>query len=334
MYNKLNIEQLLVFVVVILNIVVSISFVQARKPSLNLSLPVDIISAWVHSDSFIDDVYTFNLDGISDNLRRFIEAFDHTSGYSICINAKVKNFDNNSQETSEQCTSDTSVSFLTRNAKTLQLETGDIPIAIGSKKMGIVRYYIGARAHPSFFTQYVLTSICIGLTAVIDLVLLTMLVKRRRVCPTPDGQILSDTDATCTTLQAPIESDYKERIDTTFKIANSNKRYFALNQDILAVLYKHPYSEIVYKNGTATKIKCSLTDLEKSLPLNLLRVNRSALINLTQAKEHQSLEIITREKQSTIYFNLKDRKINLKITKQYHDTLLSSLEITTEGALQ
>ncbi|AUI87596.1 hypothetical protein BS333_14365 [Vibrio azureus] len=107
------------------------------------------------------------------------------------------------------------------------------------------------------------------------------------------------------------------RLTNIGKIIDRNKRVFAINKDLLYAEYEHPYTNTVYTNGKKERPRCSLAE-----SLDLVRLNRSTLVNSSLIKEFGDIQTKKDKKSYQLVLQVKSKSIGLEISKQSETTLL------------
>ncbi|MCG9577767.1 hypothetical protein L1D14_16190 [Vibrio tubiashii] len=287
----------------------------AKKQAPNHDLAGALIVAWTKTDSFLDDVYTFNIPGIKSSLENFLTAYEKSNiNAKMCIQVAVSSFSVDDRDVSEHCTKGTSIAELTSNASQITLHSGSVPITVASKQLAAVSYYLSQGEG--------LTYRGVGSSVITSIVFAEMLLIGSLVWVAKhllsQGNNNRQTE-TAPPLDTPSE---KQNLNNILKIVNSNKRAFAINEDITLVNYKHPYSEVIYKSGLSTKIKCSLTDLEQSFPIPLVRLNRSTLVKKELFESDENIDIKTNKDGHTVSIWIKGKEHELKVSSHYQDNLM------------
>jgi|GEM_PF-3506051 len=290
-------------------------FYLLKKPAPNHMLAGALVVAWTKTDSFLDDVYTFNIHGIRSSLKNFLAAYEQSNtNANMCIQVVVSSFSANDRDVSEHCTKGTSIPKLTANAANVALQTGSIPITIASKQLAVVSYYLarGQRALIGQITAYVFALMVLAeilLLCAFGVAIKSLLASKNSVAhqqPTEE-------------LEPSLE---QQSLNNIHKIINGNKRAFAVNEDVTLVTYKHPYSEIIYKSGLSTKIKCSLTDLEQSFPVPFVRLNRSTLVHKSLFDSSENVDIKASKDHHIVTIWIKGKQYELKVSNHYQDNLM------------
>lgn len=285
------------------------SLTNNKEPDFKLA--ASLITAWTQTDSFLDDVYTFNIRGIESSLEAFLVAYhDSDIDAHICIRVTINSLAFDNRDTTEHCTQGASVSLLTSNASNLDLRSGSVPTRIASKDLAIVDYFI-SKGNRALFNSpiwiFVLAVILCMSSFLIHYWVYTIDNSAAKKTPNRKPDKLSEAE---------------QSLANIYKVVNNNKRHFAINGDIIVVLYKHPYSELIYKTGLSNKIKCSLSDLEHSFSLPLVRLNRSTLINRDILTSGDYSDIKAYKEGYLVNLKIKGRCLDIKVSNHYRNNLL------------
>lgn len=297
-------------------IVITSYFLRTNHQESNYSLADALIAGWTKTDAFMDDVYTFNTHGIHSSLQRFIAAYEESDIHTnMCIQVTINSFDSNDRDITELCTKDSSIPRLTASASSVEMHSNSLPITIATKQLATVNYYLTQKPS-SFSSQYTSIDLSLFLVAlVLTAMAFVIAVKEIMVSPSPVKESLQSISP-----ELPAE---RQQLENIGKIINSNKRLFALNEDVVLISYHHPYSNVIYKSGLSTKLKCSLVDLEQSFPLALVRINRSTLVNQELLQVGDNIDIKALKNGHLVIISVKGQKHELKVSNHYKDNLLS-----------
>ncbi|NVP03143.1 LytTR family transcriptional regulator DNA-binding domain-containing protein [Photobacterium damselae subsp. damselae] len=87
-----------------------------------------------------------------------------------------------------------------------------------------------------------------------------------------------------------------EQVGNTLNVINNscngvNKKHFPLNDDVVYVEYKAPYSTIHYFNGTNRMMRVSLLELENCIYNCFVRIKRNMLVNKNQLSNCAKMEV-------------------------------------------
>ncbi|OAJ94058.1 hypothetical protein APB76_12680 [Vibrio bivalvicida] len=290
-------------------------FYIVKKQAPNHMLASALVVAWTKTDSFLDDVYTFNIHGIRSSLKNFLAAYEQSNtNANMCIQVTVSSFSADDRDVSEHCTKGASIPKLTANAANVTLHTGSIPITIASKQLAVVSYYL-ARGQRSLLGE--ITNFVLGLMVLAEILLLCAFSVAIKSLLTSKNSV--EHQQPIEKLDASLE---QQSLNNIHKIINGNKRAFAVNEDVTLVTYKHPYSEIIYKSGLSTKIKCSLTDLEQSFPIPFVRLNRSTLVHKSLFDSSENVDIKASKDHHIVTIWIKGKEYELKVSNHYQDNLM------------
>ncbi|WP_394144455.1 LytTR family DNA-binding domain-containing protein [Vibrio atypicus] len=282
----------------------------------NDSLAGALIEGWTKTDAFLDDIYTFNTDGIRSSLQRFISAYEQSNiDADMCIQVTIHSFTSNNRDILELCTADTSIPKLTTRASRIEVNSNSLPITMGNKKVAVVNYYLAEKL-TSFQDKYFVSSLNLFILAELLSFAAFFALMKLILLNHPPTKAYEENDA-------PVIPPERQQIENICKIINSNKRAFALNEDVVLITYSHPYSKVIYKSGLSTKIKCSLVDLEQSFPLALIRINRSTLVNQELLQVGDNVDIKASKDSHQVIINVKGQKYELKVSNHYKDNLLT-----------
>lgn len=285
------------------------SLTSNKEPDYKLA--ASLIMAWTQTDSFLDDIYTFNIRGIESSLEAFLIAY-HNSDIDahICIRVTISSLAFDNRDTTEHCTPQASVPLLTASASSLDLRTGSVPIRVASKDLAVVDYFI-SKGNRSLFNSPMWIFIFASMLCLSAFLILYSNLYIDQCIPVKASDKYRDK-----------LDNLEQNLSNIEKVVNSNKRHFAINEDVIVVFYKHPYSEVIYKTGLSNKIKCSLSDLEHSFSLPLVRLNRSTLINRDILASGDYSDIKSCEKGYLIHLKVKERTLDITVSNHYKSNLV------------
>ncbi|NVD07156.1 hypothetical protein FCU94_09560 [Vibrio sp. JPW-9-11-11] len=286
----------------------------ANNKQPDFKLAASLITAWTQTDSFLDDVYTFNIRGIESSLEAFLVAYhDSDIDAHICIRVTINSLAFDNRDTTEHCTQGASVTLLTANASNLDLRTGSVPIQVASKSLAVVDFFI-SKGNRTLFNSPVWVVILAIMLSIGAFLLHCWL------CRIDEPMAQKELDKS-----TGKRSETEQNLANIHKVVNNNKRYFAINDDIVVVVYKHPYSELIYKTGLSNKIKCSLSDLEHSFSLPLVRLNRSTLVNRDILANGECSDIKSLKEGYVVKLNIKQRTLDIKVSNHYKNNLVDTI---------
>ncbi len=265
-----------------------------------------MISLWVESPSFLDDVYTFNTDAIDEGVNRILKFYQNDIDRDICISVYVKSFSDktNESEAWSSCSPGNSMSKMT--SKNKEIKTNEFIISIGNDNLGTITYFM-ASSNTTIYRNIIIFI----LLAISYSVLLFICLRARS-----KNKVIIEKDQN------------QEKTTNITNIMNRNKRSFAIHKDVVYISYNHPYCHVFYRNGQQASLRCSLTELEKSFPtIDLVRVNRSISINEVLLMEQDIIK--TNLTNNSISIRIKNTKIDLIIGNSYKKYFL--IKVKGEG---
>ncbi|NOI26373.1 hypothetical protein [Vibrio mediterranei] len=219
---------------------------------------IGIIQSWTDSQSFKDSLYTFNIEGVRRELEDALTIVSqYINGYHVCISLELYNFTDDMHDVENLCTDGSSMSSIkASNGITI----GSFERYIGDKKLATLTYFIEGRTRSNIMTLLKYSSLLSVLLLVV-ISNLAMFYNRKNV-------VFKDSI-----------KDVDDSLEVLKCIFNKNKQSFAFNGNLICVEYEHPYSLLFYKNNRTLKIRASLSEIEKTNVLRMVKINRSVLFN-------------------------------------------------------
>lgn len=284
----------------VLNVVLIISFLYKEGDNHKKEFTKKLISAWTESDAFLDDVYTFNVQGITDSLTRLLSVYDGRNYKNVCVLLNLNSFSGGANEIREECTNDITVSSMINESSSHPIHIFDIPLNIGNKNLGSIKIYESHYRQNNllvFNILFFVSCFCITFFAIYYLLKFHISKKEK------ESLVMGLRDDT---------NKYERQLAALVKVIANNKQHFALNEDIVFVTYEHPYSNLFYKNGNTLSIRCSLLDLESLFFVDFIRLNKSTVVNKIFLKQ-----------EDTIFFHRNHSSVSIKIKKKDFEVNIS-----------
>lgn len=269
--------------------------------------------SWANSQSFLDEVYTFNVDGIAGRVESLILLYSRTQPeISICISVEINSFSHDDSEDRTYCSKGESlISMTSREGQ--HVLSGSEEITIGLKKLGSLSWYVGNSKAVPFYKR---DGFCNMLVVLICFMQLSALLLTCRFGKRKTHNIKNESEPNEEVLALT------QRLSNIGKIIDRNKRVFAVNRDLLYASYEHPYTNTVYTNGKSERLRCSLVELENSFGVDLVRLNRSTLINQSIIADFGDVKSQKDKKSYQVVLEVKSKKIELEIGKQSEAEIL------------
>lgn len=334
-------------------------------PDKNINITRSIITAWVHTDSFLDRVYTYNIDGVSDSIATLINAYNADSiDAGMCISATIQNFNNRDQEHRTNCTTGTTLTQLTSNAKELELVTGEIQLKVGAKSLGTVEYYISTKSTAPFYEQIRNKKGFITLNLVMNLLsvfLIYMLYraelkkankkvqadikaaknifdsklyekdKNYEIAITElkakhhDEIVQKELEVQKSLEQNHVETTDETRISILKKISNGNKKVFPINDEVIYISYYHPDAKIYSKSKDERSFRSSLSDIMAAFHVDFIHLNRKVMLNKAYIGNRNHVTLIESGKKLKVILKSKTGEEEVEVTNACRDAFIQLL---------
>ncbi|QUM81397.1 LytTR family transcriptional regulator DNA-binding domain-containing protein [Moritella sp. 5] len=284
------------------------------------------MKSWVRSEAFLDGVYTFNIESITTNIKRLIEFNDENNSMSaICIAINLKSFSNEDAVSHTYCSKGYTLYLLTtkhRGSITSEKEN----LTIGMLNLGSASWYIAESDNIPFYSRSELYWYYVFIITFIETLLFFVIMKNKHQDSTNSKTEIAESQES--DILKKLEEEvccYQLKMININKIVERNKRVFAINKNVLYASYEHPYTNILYTNGTFERLRCTLAELEKSFPLDFIRLNRSTIVNTEIIKDYSTLTTDTKTDRYYLSLNLKNNNSLLEIGKKFEQSLLERL---------
>lgn len=334
-------------------------------PDTNINITKNIISAWVHTDTFIDRVYTYNIDGVSDSIATLISAYN-TDAFSngMCITSTIRNFNETDQDNRTNCTRDTTLTELTSNAKDLELVTGQIDLKVGAKSLGTVEYYIATKSKAPFYEQirnkkgFITLNLIINILSVALIFMLyradlskannkveqdiktakeifdSKLYEMKRNYETAVAQLKAlhqnEIGEKVVELQRSLKESRDNATDDTRlgilkKISNGNKKVFPINDEVIYISYSHPDAKIYSKSKEERSFRSSLSDIITAFHVDFIHLNRKVMLNKAYIGNRNHVTLIESGKKLKVVLKSKTGEEEVEVTNACRDAFIQLL---------
>lgn len=284
-----------------------------------------LVSMRVKSAPFIENVYFFNVEGIYHQMQTFIGIYENNHPeLSGCLSIEMHSINGTEQAERVACTQNDSLGSLSTMPSSATIQ-GVHDIMVGAQNLGKFRWIASNAPDLPWYKQASFSPFLFALIILLELLMFGWLYahyehKLAVVAP------LDRCDVKTCGIQ-----DKSVRLVNIGKIIDKNKRFFAVNKDLLMVTYQHPYSNLTYCNGTEQKLRCSLTELESSFRDDFVRINRSCLISSGRIAEYGNVRLGRDNKNHELVLELKGKSLILEVGKQYYGSLQKLFHVTLPG---
>lgn len=335
------------------------------EPESNINITKSIIEAWVHTDSFVDRVYTYNIDGVSDSIATLINAYNSdTLSAGMCIASTIHNFNDTDQEHRTNCTAGTTLTQLTSNAKELDLVTGEIQLKVGAKSLGTVEYYIATKSTAPFYEQirnkkgFISLNLIINLLSIALIFMLYQADKKKAnqkveqdikaakdifdsklyekaknyeialsELKTKHSKELTEKELELQKTLEESTSDTNEeaRLSILKKISNGNKKVFPINDEVIYVSYFHPDAKIYSKSKEERSFRSSLSDIMTAFHIDFIHLNRKVMLNKAFIGNRNHVTLIESGKKLKVILKSKSGEEEVEITNACRDAFIQLL---------
>lgn len=319
MLNTSNYKQIVSTIMIVVVSNLGVFIISKSDAEINVSKGVfaGTMLAWTKSQSFLDEVYTFNVDGIGGRIESLIDLYAETqSQLSICISIEIVSFSSEDREARSYCSEGKTIYSLTSDSGADVL-SGREELKIGLKNMGHFSWYVANTKSVPFYQRGSISPLFILVLTLVEVLIISYLISiaRRTLEVSKASPPVSSEQIKLLALQ-------QSRLANIGKIIDRNKRVFAINKDLLYAEYEHPYTNTVYTNGKKERLRCSLAELKNSFSLDLVRLNRSTLVNSTLIREFGEIQTKKDKKSYLLVLQVKSKSVELEIGKQSETTLL------------
>lgn len=364
-----NIKKVLaIYSVIIIGLNLSLLAFTCQKivPEVNSDNIKNIITAWVNTDSFSDMAYSYNIHGINESITALVESYNSDIDTSdICIASTIHNFNGTDQDHRIHCTSGTTLTKLTSNAKEVELVTGDIILQIGAQILGHVEYYIAAHhksisyAHLVRKKDFLIFCLLINIVVVTLMGMLCKTILTRTSekieldsqfthdeCNTKITALIESHDAELAQLKAlhkktlevktlELEADQKgklyqsideERLSILKKISNNNKKVFPINDEVIYVSYSHPDAIIYSKSKDERSFRSSLSDIASAFHIDFIHLNRKIMLNKAFVNNRNHVTTIESGKKLKVTIKSKKGEEVVEVSNSYRDAFAKLLK--------
>lgn len=273
----------------------------------NVDFTKRLLKTWTESDAFLDDVYTFNIQGITDSLSRLLNVYDSEGYKNICITLTLNSLSGGENQTKQVCANDQSMNNVFSNP----IYMFALPLNIGDKMFGEIKVY---ESNDIYSSRLLLEIIFFVSLAGSVLLFVYYCARFYRLKAVEESTIVEFNDNI---------SEYEKRRATFAKVTSNNKQHFPLNEDVIFVTYEHPYSNLYYKNGSTLSIRCSLSDLESLLIIDFVRLNKSSLVHSLFLSQDKFINF--QYDQSLIVIKIKKKNYGINVSPVYKDKISNKI---------
>lgn len=334
-------------------------------PDKNIDITKSIIAAWVHTDSFVDRVYTYNIEGVSDSIATLIGAYNSDSlNVGMCIAATIYNFNNTDQEYRTNCTTGTTLTQLTSNAKDLELVTGQFQLKVGAKSLGKIEYFIATKSIVPFYERIQNKKGFISLNLVINILSISLIYMLYRA-ELKKANVKVEQDITAaqkmfnskiyekeknyeiavTELKSKYQNDLinkefelekaleecqakttdEARLNILKKISNGNKKIFPINDEVIYISYSHPDAKIYSKSKDERSFRSSLSDIMTAFHVDFIHLNRKVMLNKAYIGNRNYVTLIESGKKLKVILKSKTGEEEVEVTNACRDAFIQLL---------
>lgn len=293
----------LFFLFFVLNVLLIVSFLYREPDTNSRNFAKRLIYAWTESDAFLDDIYTFNIQGITDSLTRLLSVYDNENYKDICIILNLNSLSGGESKTEQVCTNNNAINNTTFNP----FYIFDVPLSVGDIDFGQIKMYESNNSYNTGFILKMLFFISM-VGYFLFFVYFFMIIYRLK----SEKECLENSSENN-------DIKNKNKLNTLVKIISNNKQHFALNNDIVFATYEHPYSNLYYKNGNALAIRCSLLDLESLSLVDFVRLNKSSIVNSLFLKQEKIIGF--RRDQSLVTVVIKKKEYEIIVSPVFKDNI-------------
>jgi len=302
----------------------------AERQEINQRVFLGTMRFWVSSEAFLDRVYTFNIDSITAHIKNLITLHDQNNPMSvICIAINLKSFLNEDAASHTYCSEGYTLYLLTTKHRGSIISEKE-NLEIGMLNLGSASWYIAESDNMPFYLRSEVYWYYVFIITFIEaLLFLIIIIKNKHRDGTNSSTEKGESEKneeSDTLKKLKAEADgYRLQMINISKIVERNKRVFAINKNILYASYEHPYTNILYTNGKFERLRCTLSELEKSFPLDFIRLNRSTIVNAEIIKDYSTLTTDAKTDRYNLSLNLKNNNSLLEVGKTFEQSLLERL---------
>ncbi len=264
---------------------------------------INTLEMWSGSSAFLSLIYDFNLKSLTEEAKSIL----NRSPLKACIIIELESFSKLNEETEFICSNGLEMQSVPLDLYSVTRNT----IKIGSRDMGEISYIVPIVS--SRLSSILFTFIEAIFFAALQLSVIFFVNKK-----------LTVNSSLPIANNAPLQEETKAvmALSNIKKIMDKNKNTFTVNDQIILACYEHPYTVLHKKNGKEDLIRCSLSELENSFPIEFIRVNRSTLFN----KEYFYNDVLVTHEKSKMYLLIGKEKNMRKVEvgKQYESKILFS----------
>lgn len=270
----------------------------------------------------LENAYYFNREGLLDVIQTFLDRHKKANpDIGICIDLHLKTYDGHQESDVTRCTEGVKWTSLSEASERDQIYNKH-KLVFQDREIGSVSWLISNAKQLPWYKEHSIDELYFILMTLLEIGLVGyIIVSLRNRIEVVDSRI----DWQSAELLSPPKIKTSPRLKNIEKIIARNRRFFAINEDVIAAIYKHPNAKLFYLNGTMKEIRCSLTELENSFFDHYLRVSRSCIVNKKIISHHGVIRLSKNRINHELAITIKDRTEVIEVGPKYLETVRDAL---------
>lgn len=270
----------------------------------------------------LENAYFFNREGLVQDIQSFLERHKKENpDIGICVNLHLKTYDGHQETDVTRCTDGVQWTSLSEASERDQIYN-KYELVFQNRKIGSVSWLISNAKQLPWYKEHSIDELYFILMTLFEIVLVGYIIVYLR---TRFEVVDTRIDGQNAELLSPPKIKLSPRLKNIEKIIARNRRFFAINEDVIAAIYKHPNAKLFYLNGTTKEIRCSLTELENSFFDHYLRVSRSCIVNKRIISHHGVVRLSKNRVNHELAITIKDRTEVIEVGPKYLETVRDAL---------